>query len=195
MKEEKVIQQNLDWFKSGKVGCTFASFFARIPESIGWKFVVDPEDMIVPPDCLLLSLVFPDLNQYYVRQWALQSGFYLENIDEGLTGLRYKFPDGVSWAQYFGFDADVKTRQCPHPMLTMSVKLPPVYYAKVGFKGILHIAHASVKGISGYVANRLWDTSHENTARQLGYKPTIKEAAKTTFHEQDFSDRASASRS
>lgn len=177
------IQENIEWIKSGKIGCTFASYFARIPESIGWVFIENPESFYVPENCMMLSLVFTGRNKEYVKKWALNNGFYMEQLEEGYKGLRKKFTDGISWVQYFGEDSHVKTRQTPHPMLTMSVKLPAVTYLKVGFKGILHIAHASVAHLSNLVADRLWDTSHENTKRQLGYKPTLREAAKTTFHE------------
>lgn len=175
--------ENLEWMKSGKVGCTFASYFARFPDSIGWKFIVNPDSFYVPEDCSMLSLVFPNSNKKYVKEWALQNGFYLEHIEDNLTGLRHNFPDGIAWVQYFGYDADVKTRQCPHPMLLMSVKLPLKTYAKVGFKGVLHIAHASVAGLSKFVADKLWVTSHSNTTKQLGHAATIREAAKTTYHE------------
>lgn len=179
----EAILENIEWIKSGKIGCTFASYFARVPGSIGWIFIESPDFFYVPEDCLMLSLVFPNKDKHYVRQWALNNGFWLEEVESGFTGLRYTFTDGVSWVQYFGKDTDVKTRQTPHPMLTMSVRLPAITYFKVGVKGVLHIAHASVKNLSKLVADRLWDTSHSNTERQLGHKPTIKEAAKTTFHE------------
>lgn len=175
-------QENLEWIKSGKIGCTFAAYFARCPETIGWVFETDPANFHIPKDCLMLSLIFPHCDKLFVKDWALKNGFYIEPIADGLEGLRYKCPEGVSWVQYFGFDADVPTRQCPHPMLTFCVKLPNKYYVKVGFKGVLHIAHACVSGISDYVANKLWDSSHQNTKKQIGHKPTIKEAAKTTYH-------------
>ena len=179
----KYITENLEWIKSGKIGCTFASLFARNPDAIGWKFITEPSEwFVIPEDCLLLSIVFPNKDKKTVRAWALDNNFFIENIAEGLEGLRYEFNDGVSWVQYFGPDADVKTRQTPHAMLLMTVKLPAKYYIKVGFKGILHIAHASVAKLSDFVANRLWETSHSNTKKQLGHEPTIKEAAKTTFH-------------
>lgn len=178
----KAVRENLEWIKSGKMGCTFAALFARDPEAVGWKFITNPNGMLVPIDCLLLSLVFPTGDKNACRQWALDAGFYLEDLGDGLTGLRYKFLDGISWVQYFGPDADVLTRQTPYPMLTMSVKLPAIYYAKVGFKGILHVAHATIKGLSQRVADRLWDTSHTNTEKQLGHKPGLPEAAKTTYH-------------
>lgn len=183
MTDQQYIQENLDWVKSGKAGCTFAAYFARCPETIGWQFVVNPKDTIPPPDALLLSLIFPGLNRSEVRQWALANDFYLEMIDNPLTGLRKQYPDGIAWVQYFGPDSPVKTRQTPYPMLMMCVKRPLVTYAKVGFKGILHLAHASVGALTETIANRMWSTSHTNTARQLGKKPGIREAAKTTFHD------------
>lgn len=179
----KAIEENIEWIKSGAIGCTFASLFARNPDLVGWKFILAEEIFSAPDDCFILSIVFPNCEKKYVKEWALSNGFYLEQIDYRLTGLRYKFSDGVSWVQYFGADASVKTRQCPNAMLTMCVKLPVKYYFKVGFKGLLHIAHASVKHLSDRVADVLWESSHRNTAKQLGHKPTIKEAAKTTFHE------------
>lgn len=177
-----IVKENLEWIKSGKIGCTFASFFARVPESIGWVFQVNPSRLSIPKYCLMLSIIFPDGNKKSVREWALDNGFYIEEIADGLEGLRYKCSEGVSWVQYFGFDADVVTRQCPHPMLTFCTKMPKKYYLKVGFKGILHIAHACVSGLTDYAANVMWESSHRNTERQLGHKPTIKQAAKTTYH-------------
>lgn len=177
------IQQNLDWIKSGKIGCTFASYFARMPELVGWQFQVNPVDLSIPEDCLMLSLIFPEGNIDTVKNWALKNGFYLENVGEGLIGLRYNNKEGVSWVQYFGLDAPVKTRQAPVPMLMMCVKLPVKSYFKVGFNGILHIANTEVKNLSDYVANKLWETSHSNTTKQLGHPAGLREAAKTTYHE------------
>lgn len=183
MTDKQYIQENLDWIKSGKMGCTFAAYFARIPESVGWKLVVNPACFTVPEECFLLSLIFPGKIKSEVREWALTNGFYLEEIEGSLTGLRKTLPDGIAWVQYFGLDSPVKTRQTPYPMLMMCVKKPPITYLKVGFKGILHLAHASIAGLSETVANRMWGTSHSNTARQLGKTPGVREAAKTTFHE------------
>lgn len=198
MSDRDYIQENLDWIKSGKIGCTFASYFARIPESIGWKFLTITEapgkptstKWEIPVDCLMLSIMFPNMNKFRVRNWALHAGFYIEYLGEGNEGMRFKTPAGVSWVQYFGYDADVITRQAPHPMLIMSVKMPLKSYAKVGFKGILHIAHASIEGISDYVCDKLWNSSFENTKRQLGHEPTLAEAAKTTFHVENINHRA-----
>lgn len=200
MTDRDYIQENLDWIKSGKIGCTFASYFSRIPEAIGWKFIIISEvpgkptftKWEIPKDCLMLSIMFPNMNKNRVRNWALHAGFFTEDLGEGNEGLRFKSSEGISWVQYFGYDADVITRQAPHPMLLMSVKLPTKSYVKVGFKGILHIAHASVEGLSDYVCDRLWNTSFENTKRQLGHEPTLAEAAKTTFHVENINHRPSA---
>lgn len=179
---QQCIIDNLEWMKSGKIGCTFASYFARIPESIGWTFEVSPINIYPSKKCLIWSGVFPGCDQTSVREWAIINGCYIEELGEGCEGLRYQFEQGVSWVQYFGPDADVITRQAPHPMLMMTVKLPIKYYAKVGFNGILHLAHACVSKLSKFAADTLWETSFRNTAKQLGKKPGLKEAAKTTYH-------------
>lgn len=183
MSIDKYVEANLSWIKSGKIGCTFASYFARMPEAVGWKFQISPETLMYDNETLLLSMIFPEKTKESVKQWALSNGFYLEYLGDNCKGLRLDCPEGVSWVQYFGPDADVVTRQCPYPMLMMCVKLPAKYYTKAVFKGVLHIAHTCISGLSDFVANRLWETSHSNTERQLGHKPTLKEASKTTYHE------------
>jgi hypothetical protein len=116
-----------------------------------------------------------------VRQWALGNGFYLENIDDMYEGLRVKSGQFVSWVQYFGPDSHVKTRQSPHAMLSFCMKLPAIYHAKVGFSGVLHLAHASVQSLSEKAKEAMWKRSFVHTERILGHKPTVAEAAKTTF--------------
>lgn len=174
---------NKKWMATGAIGCTFASLFAKKPELVGWKTIISPERFKVPTDALILSIQFPDGNKESVMQWALNNGFYLENIGEGNTGLRYRIGKDISWVQYLGLDSHVKTRQSPIPELMMCVKLPAKYYAKVGFNGILHLAHTSIDGLKSLKVDKLWETSFKNTAKRLGFKPTLKEAAKTTYNE------------
>lgn len=174
---------NKEWIGKGFMGCTFAAMFSRKPETIGWFTVTHPSEMSIPENASILSLQFPEWDKHKVKDWALANGFYLENVSDGLKGLRYNVGNKIAWVQYIGFDADVKTRMAPIPELIMCVKLPPKQYFKVGFNGILHLAHASIMGLTGLVADTLWRTSHENTERRLGKKPTIREAAKTTYHE------------
>ena len=176
---------NKQWIASGKIGCTFAALFAKNPSKVNWVTLVNPDTFYIPNGACILSLQFPNMNKKAVYDWAIANGFYTEKVDEkGCLGLRRDIDNNVSWVQYFGPDSHVATRQAPIPELIMAVKLPPVYYAKVGFKGILHLAHASVASLSKRASDLLWDASFKNTAKRLGHTPTIFEAAKTTYNEQ-----------
>lgn len=175
---------NKKWMSNSKnIGCTFAALFAKNPSAIGWETTVNPDGLYIPKTAYILSLQFPDMTKAHVMNWALKNGFYIEHIDEKNKGLRYNIKDNIAWVQYFGPDSHVKTRQAPIPELMMCVKLPRMYYAKVGFKGILHLAHASIFNLSIKKAHKLWETSFKNTAKSLGHAPTIVEASKTTYHE------------
>jgi len=174
------IEENIAWIRSGKIGCTFATLFARNPERVGWKFCEWPNPL--PPDAYITSLVFPGKTADEVRQIALLSQvFEIEEVGEGLEGLRYKANEGVSWVQYFGPDSHVATRRTPHPMLTWTNRLPSHIYAKTMAKGILHLAHASIAGLTARAADKLWATSFIHTAKMLRKKPGLAEAAKTTW--------------
>jgi hypothetical protein len=175
------IEENINWIKSGKIGCTFAALFAKAPEKVGWKFVEAKHHLEIPKDAFMLSLVFPDKSRWYVEQWAIANGFYTEPTGHGCYGLRIKVGTSISWVQYFGPDSHVKTRQTPHPMLSFTIKLPARFYAKVGFNGILHLAHASVEGLAKKVTDALWNRSLERTQKEIGHKLGIEQAAKTTF--------------
>lgn len=168
---------------SGKVGCTFAALFARNPDSVNWKTIKIDVTMplVIPEHCSLLSIQFEGSDKDNVIAWALDNGFYTEDNGEGCIGLRYISEGVVSWVQYFGPDSHVATRQAPIPELCLCLKLPALHYFKVGFKGVLHLAHASVKGFMDHALDLLWRTSHTNTEKRLGHKPTLREAAKTTY--------------
>lgn len=177
---------NLEWIKSGKTGCTFASLFSKNPEMVGWKFydynAWKIRNLFQIEDALIVSICFPaDWKKEDVRLWALKLNFYIENTSEGTEGLRIKCEEGIAWVQYFGPDSHVITRQSPKPMLLYCNKLNKSHYVKVGFKGILHLAHAWYEKISERVYDLLWDRSYKQTCKILGKKPTIKEAAKTTW--------------
>ena len=172
---------NKQWMATGKTGCTFAALFAKQPELVGWKTVINPNILEIPKDCLILSLQFPGKNMQYVKDWALQNGFYLVQIEGVNTGLRYNIGNNVCWVQYFGLESHVPTRQTPIPELMMCVKLPKKQYFKVGFNGVLHLAHASIEFLTAKKADKAWATSFEKTKKILGHSPNISEAAKTTF--------------
>lgn len=175
------IQENIEWIESGKIGCVFASALVKKHDSIGWFFELAPGKLVIPKGTFIYSLVFPDHTIEYVKKWALKNGFYLESVNDLYSGLRIKQDNFISWVQYFGPDSHVKTRKSPHPMLSFCCRLPAQYYAKVGFNGILHLAHASVAGISQKIQDTLWNQSIAKTKKELGQSPTIREAAKTTY--------------
>lgn len=172
---------NKEWIGRGNAGCAFAATFAKKPHVVNWVTIVNPKSLEIPKDAFMISIQFPDKDKEFVKSWALDNGFFIEDLGEGMEGLRYKNGNCVSWVQYFGFDSHCKTRQAPIPELLMCCKLPAHYYAKVGFNGVLHVAHASVKSLVKKATDILWDSSHTNTERILGHKPTKHEAAKTTF--------------
>lgn len=176
---------NKKWMSNAKnIGCTFAALFAKNPESIGWKTIVNPQTLEIPEGAFIVSLQFPNKTKKEVFSWAIHNGFYVEWIDDNNSGLRYRLGDNVSWVQYFGPDSHVKTRQAPIAELMMCVKLPAKYYLKVGFKGVLHLAHASIEGLKSIKVDKMWETSFKRTEKSLGHKPTIKEAAKTTYNNE-----------
>jgi hypothetical protein len=177
----RYVQENIEWMKSGGIGCVFAQVMARNPESVNWR-ISEFSDYDKPlKDTFIQSIVFPNSDAESVREWALSKGFFVEDVSEFYEGLRIKSGQFVSWVQYFGPDSHVKTRQSPHPMLSFCVKLPAVYHAKVGFNGVLHLAHATVKDLSERAKEAMWKRSFVHTEKQIGHKPTIAEAAKTTF--------------
>ena len=172
---------NLKYIRRGKTGCVFATIMARNPEKIGWKRIFNPESLIIPENAYILSYIFENKTKEEVKKWALDNGMYEDITSKNTTGLRYKDNNNVSWVQYFGPDSHVKTRQSPNAELLFCVALPTKYYSKVGFKGVLHLAHASVAHIKESSLDKIWESCFNRTKKILGYKPTINEAAKTTF--------------
>lgn len=175
------IIENIEWIASGKIGCVFASALVKNHDSIGWNFTVNPYKLEPPKGCFIYSAVFPGGNIQSVKKWAINNGMWIQLVSDMYEGLRMSQGSLISWVQYFGPDSHVKTRQTPHPMLSFCCRLPVKYYHKVGFNGILHLAHASVQGLKDTVADILWERSIEKTKKELGFSPTIREAAKTTY--------------
>lgn len=175
---------NLNWIKSGATGCNFATLFAKNPESIGWKRIMWDDYLIngMPEGAFIISIIMPEhWKKADVIYFAECSDFYQESTGDGLTGLRFKIGENISWVQYFGPDSHVVTRQSPQPELLFCIKLPLKHYFRVGYKGILHLAHAAVGHLTQRKADKLWETSFKTTAKKIGHSPTIEEAAKTTF--------------
>jgi len=183
------IEENIAWIQSGKIGCTFATALVKMREKIGWKFhqVANPESAMnfyIDMDqdkALIMSLVFPRKTKDQVREIAMGMGMYIDEVGDGLEGLRFKTREGIAWVQYFGPNAHVKTRQSPHPMLVWTNKLPTHIYAKTMVKGILHLAHASIEFLSAKACDRFWITSHKRSREIIGHDLGIEEGAKCTF--------------
>lgn len=177
----KQTDANKEWMASGKMGCTFGALFAKNPASVNWVTQVNPDRLEIPDGAILLSLQFPGKSAHEVEQWALLNGFYTEDYGSNGYGVRLKVDAGVSWVQYFGPDSHVKTRQAPTPELMLCVRVPAKIYWRVGFSGILHVAHSYLPGLTKRVADGLWFSSYRNTEKQLGHRPGKSEAAKITF--------------
>lgn len=172
---------NLQFIKQGKTGCVFATIMARNPDKIGWVRILNPKTLTIPENAYIVSYIFENKTKEQVIDWALSQGMYLDITSKNTTGLRFKNDNGISWVQYFGNDSHVETRKTPNAELLFCVKLPAKSYAKVGFKGVLHLAHASVEHIKENTLDTIWDSCFKRTKKILGFSPTIEEAAKTTF--------------
>lgn len=173
---------NLKFIQQGKTGCLFASVLAKNPEKVGWKRVFNPTSIDIQEDDYILSLVFPHSTQEEVLDWAIKNGMYLEKTSNKTTGLRYKIGDNIAWVQYFGKESHVPTRQTPQSELLLCVKVAKNFYHKVGFNGILHLAHGSVEHIKKHKLDKMWNQCYVATRRLVGHVLGINEASKTTFY-------------
>jgi len=189
---------NMEWIAQGNTGCTFATLFARKPASIGWTVEKHNRAFTTTSsNTLIHSIEFPhDWTNKMVRKYMKDTyaAFYEVDVDEECLGLRIDMCNAVrndgkyhtSWVQYFGPDSHVVTRQSPTPMLMYTRRLNPLgYFKQVGFTGILHLAHAFSKHLTERMVNTLWQRSYEQVSKKIGHKPTIKEAAKTTWLKKD----------
>lgn len=183
-----IIETQVSWIRSGKIGCAYASALVNQRKLIGWNFVVITDatnsKLKIKNDDYLLSIVFPNENLNSIKEWALNNGFFLEDVDAIYEGLRIEIEDKKAWVLYFGPDSHWTTRQSPYPMLMFSVKIPKIYHAKVLMKGVLSVAHASLEFISEKQNELFWKQSHVMSKNILGYSPK-KEDALGTFHKVD----------
>lgn len=175
------MDKNLEYIQKGKTGCTFATFLSKNPANVGWRRTVNPTKLDIDSFDYVVSYIFPDGNKESVLEWCLSQGFYLEEITDKCLGLRLKIGKKVSYVQYFGPDSHCKTRQTPYSEILFCTQLAPFIYHKVKIDKILHLAHSFVGHIRKTAADKFWKSSHQNTAAILGHKPTVVEAAKTTF--------------
>lgn len=180
---------NQEWIAKGHTGCTFATLFAKDPDKIGWEFIEAIswkrryDNGTLP---LIISIEFPSrFTAKMVKEWALSKGMWVEDTSDKTEGLRIQCKEGVAWVQYFGPDSHVVTRRSPNPMLLYTNRLGISHYTKVGWKGILHLAHAWYDKIKEKTYDLLWEKSYEQTKKKIGHAPTVVEAARTTFLKED----------
>lgn len=178
------MDKNLEFIRRGKTGCVFATILARDTKKANWERIFNPEKLEYNEKSQIVSFIFEDKNKEEVLKWALDQGMYEDITSKNTTGLRYKGKNGISWVQYFGKDSHVKTRQTPYSELLFCTKLPKKYYYKVGFKGVLHLAHASIEHFKENTLDTIWDSCFKRTKKILGFTPTVEEAAKTTFRHE-----------
>ena len=70
--------ENLQFIRSGRTGCVFASILARNPEKVGWVRIANPPKLIIPEEAFIVSYIFPGKDKEWVRNWALQEGMFEE---------------------------------------------------------------------------------------------------------------------
>lgn len=200
---ERVLQEQMSFFRSNSTGCGFAAYAARNPGHFGWKQVVvdsDPEavdralsDAIQEPETSTLSLVFPDINRpehlwEFVKALGASDGIFVGQdemlLGQRCIGLRARVRELTSWITGFGnFEFLPLTRRAPHVELTIRTKARPDYKVilKEAPKMVVHLADMHLRGISRQDFSALWEASLRRTASILGHAPDLRSAAKTTF--------------
>lgn len=189
---QNIIETQIRWIRSGKIGCAYASVLVNYRKLIGWNFFVitdiENSKLKIGNDDFLLSIVFPNENLYAVKEWALKNSFFIEDVDAVYDGLRIEIDGKKAWVLYFGPDSHWETRKSPYPMLIFAVKIPKIYHAKVLMKGVLSVAHASLEFISEKQNELLWKQSHIMSKNILGYSPK-REDAFGTFLKADTNNK------
>ena len=203
MNDEKIINNQISFYKSGGAGCLFAAHAAGDPEHYEWKFDVSEQDVkqvadavyhaVAAPKVSTLSLLIPSITTVDDLVIFLQSlndtdPFYLESeerfSESVCLGFRAKIGELVSWVTGFGnFSFLPLTRQAPCVELTIRTKPRPNYewLFKPAPEGVIHLADMDMKGMSDQKLDVLWRGSLDNTEKKLNGKPDLMSAAKTTF--------------
>ncbi len=203
MLEDKVIETQLEFYRSGKSGCLFAAYAANKPETFGWSLSVSDvtessvsdiiNRAISCPDITMQSIIFPSvlhINELLDLLTLLEgvSGCFLEQRvifkDSICLGYRVRVNDKVSWVTGFGnFSFFPKTRQSVFTEIVFRSKPRPKYETvmKPSPDSVLHLADLNVMSMSENKFKSLWYGSFDKTASILGHNPDLRSAAKTTF--------------
>lgn len=203
MKEQSVVNAQLEFYRNGASGCLFAAHVASNPTKFGWRLSVSEldennvekiiQEAASEPEISMQSIIFPSiLNEEDLIKLLLfmknGNSFTLEQEQEvaGLMCLGYRIRIGnkLSWVTGFGdFYFLPKTRQAPFTEIVFRSKPRPDYsiVMKEAPPDVLHLADLDVGSMKKSKFKALWFGSFETTERLLGQKPDLRSAAKTTY--------------
>lgn len=200
---QKIIEDQLLFYRKGNAGCLFAAHAAADPNKFGWYFSVCEADQakieaaiqesISDEKVSTQSIIFPkvllweDLKQLLLTLLKIQTiSIGQEDEHEGSVclGLRLKVGMETSWMLGFGpFDFLPKTRQATFTEVTFRCKPKPEYQQvmKESDPGVLHVAHIYMQGMKEAKFKSLWYGSIDNVEEVLGRASDLRSKAKTTF--------------
>ena len=203
MQEQLVIETQLEFYRKGLAGCLFAAHAAVNPAKYGWRLnmcatdVGDIERMIqsaiTSPEVSTQSIIFPrvmseqellELLTMFPNVPSITLGQEEQYENSVCLGYRLKVNELQSWVTGFGsFDFLPKTRQAVFTEIVFRCKPRPQYeyVMKEAPEGVIHLADMDMKGMRENQFKALWYGSFDNTEKQLGHKPNLRSAAKTTF--------------
>lgn len=198
-----VIDAQIEFFRRGRSGCTFAAAAARNPLHFEWHHVVVSPgqygdiqriigEAVADQTISTLALIFPDidteakLDDFLPRLCG--DILFLDHKLETNGNCCYRFRAHVgedqSFVSGFGpFDCMPLTRRTPHTALVFRVSARPDYdwNLKEPTEGIIHVADMDMKGLPDRTLQRMWRSSFLRTAGILTKEPDEESAAKTTF--------------
>lgn len=200
---QKIIEDQLVFYRKGDAGCLFAAHAAADPNKFGWYLSVCDVDQekieaviqeaIDDEKVSTQSIIFPkvlnweDLKQLLVTLLKIQSiSLGQEEECEGsfCLGLRLKIGMETSWMLGFGpFDFLPETRQALFAEIVFRCKPKPEYrqVMKESDPGVLHVAHMYMQGMKEAKFKSLWYGSIDNVEEVLGRPSDLRSKAKTTF--------------
>lgn len=199
-----ILEEQLNFYKNNRAGCTFASVIAQNPLKYKWRhFILNKvnlskiDEIIIKSienhDIAMISLIFPKVISKFelvdlIKVLLTSNNIVLEQEtiqnQQKCLGLRVKVFDNLSWVTGFGnFTFLPNTRQTPYTEIVFRVSERPNYeqYMKKPMKGALHLADLDLNGISTNNFRKLWKSTVENTKKTLGHTPNLHNAAKTTY--------------
>jgi len=203
MKEQLIVETQLEFYRKGMAGCLFAAHAAKDPVKYGWHLSVSEVDedgiekliqsAITDSAISTQSIIFPRvitdqdlLNLLMVLQKTLSITLEQEEVFENMIclGYRAKIDELQSRITGFGsFDFLPETRQAVFTEIVFRSKPRPKYkyVMKEAPDGVVHLADMDMQGMGENQFKALWYGSFDNTEKRLGHKPNLCSAAKTTF--------------